>query len=103
MRGKPVIPRAQAREDAEDTVDFYLEEGAAQAAIGFVDELEYAYSQLARHPNMGSLRYAYELNIPELRSWALRRYPHLVFYVERPDHIDVWRVINGSIYSGVVD
>ena len=31
-----------------------------------------------------------------LRAWPLTRYPHLVFYVERPDHIDVWRVLNGQ-------
>ena len=35
------------------------------------------------------------LNIPGLRSWPLTRYPHLVFYMEREDHIDVWRVLHG--------
>jgi toxin ParE1/3/4 len=35
------------------------------------------------------------LNLPGLRSWPLTRFPHLVFYVERPEHIDVWRVLHG--------
>ncbi|MEO7386975.1 MAG: type II toxin-antitoxin system RelE/ParE family toxin, partial [Gammaproteobacteria bacterium] len=26
--------------------------------------------------------------------WPLRRYPWLVFYVERHEHIDVWRVLS---------
>ncbi|MDG0026140.1 hypothetical protein [Trinickia sp. Y13] len=39
---------------------------------------------------------AYELDIPGLRSWPLKRYPHLIFYVTRTDHVDVWRVIDGS-------
>jgi len=28
--------------------------------------------------------------------WPLKCYPHLVFYVERADHIDVWRVLHGE-------
>jgi toxin ParE1/3/4 len=36
------------------------------------------------------------LNLPGLKSWPLTRYPCLVFYVERPDHIDVWRVLHGQ-------
>lgn len=27
---------------------------------------------------------------------AVARYPYLVFYIERPDHIDVWRVLHGQ-------
>jgi hypothetical protein len=30
------------------------------------------------------------------RAWPLTRYRHLVFYVERPDHVDVWRVLHGQ-------
>jgi toxin ParE1/3/4 len=26
----------------------------------------------------------------------VQRYPYLVFYVERDDHIDVWRVLHGQ-------
>jgi toxin ParE1/3/4 len=42
----------------------------------------------------GSPRYGLELNLPGLRCWPLARYPHLVFYLERVDHIDVWRVVD---------
>ena len=30
------------------------------------------------------------------RRWPLRRYPYLVFYVEREDHLDVWRVLHAQ-------
>jgi toxin ParE1/3/4 len=43
-----------------------------------------------------SLRYAHELDVPGLRCWPLRRYPHLVFFVERDDHIDVWRILHAE-------
>jgi toxin ParE1/3/4 len=36
------------------------------------------------------------LNLPGLRLWPLAHDPHLVFYVERPEHIHVWRVLHGQ-------
>jgi toxin ParE1/3/4 len=42
------------------------------------------------------MRYGHELDLPGLRSWALSRYPYLVSYVERPDHVDVWRVLHSQ-------
>lgn len=94
MKAKPVIPREQANRDVDDAVDYYASEGAQQAARGFIDALLLAYTQISRHPATGSPRYAHELSLPGLRSWPLKRYPYLVFYVERADHIDVWRVLN---------
>ena len=95
MKTKPVVPRAVANRDVEEAIEHYLSEGAAQAAIDFIDSLEGAYAHIARHPGSGSMRYAHELDLPGLRSWPLGRFPHLVFYVERTDHVDVWRVLHG--------
>jgi toxin ParE1/3/4 len=96
LKPKPVVPREQAIRDVEGIADHYLTEGAERAALGFIEALERAYSRIGRHPASGSPRYAHELDLPGLRSWPLARYPHLVFYVERPDHIDVWRVLHGQ-------
>jgi len=96
VKAKPVVPREQAHRDVEDAVAHYLDEDAEAAALGFIDALENAYSHIGRHPSTGSPRYAHELNLPGLRSWPLTRYPHLVFYVEHPDHVDVWRVLHGQ-------
>ncbi|MFM7453253.1 MAG: type II toxin-antitoxin system RelE/ParE family toxin [Cyanobium sp.] len=96
MRAKPVLPREQANQDVEDAVAHYLAEGADTAALGFIDALRNAYRHIDRHPATGSPRYAHELNLPGLRSWPLTRYPYLVFYVERSDHVDVWRVLHGQ-------
>ena len=95
MKVKPVVPREQARQDVEDAVAHHIAEDAEAAALGFIDALEKAYSHIGRHPATGSPRYAHELTLPGLRSWPLTRYPYLVFYVERRDHIDVWRVLHG--------
>ena len=94
MRAKPVIPRELAHRDVEEAIAHYLEEGSAPAALGFIDALERAYVHIGRHPASGAPRYGHELNLPGLRCWPLTRYPHLVFYVERGEHIDVWRVLD---------
>jgi toxin ParE1/3/4 len=97
MTAKPVIPTRLARQDVEDELTYYLvDEGSEQAALGFIAEIEQAYARLAKHPNIGSPRYAYELDIPGLRSWPLDRYPHVIFYIERKDYVEVWRVLNGK-------
>jgi toxin ParE1/3/4 len=92
---KAVVPRARAQRDVEEAID-YLSENAAEAALGFVDELERAYNHIGRHPAAGSSRYAHELNLAGLRFWPLRKYPYLVFCVEKDDHVDVWRVLQGQ-------
>ena len=96
MTAKPVAPREQAQQDVEDALAYCMAEDAEAAALGFIDALEQAYVHIGRHPGTGSPRYAHELNLPGLRSWSLTNYPHLVFYIERSDHIDVWRVLHGQ-------
>jgi toxin ParE1/3/4 len=96
VKARPIVPREQANRDIDEAIAYYLSEDAEQAALGFIDALEQAYAHISRHPATGSPRYAHELNLPGLRSWPLTHYPHLVFYVERADHIDVWRVLHGQ-------
>ena len=96
MKAKAVIPREQANRDVDDAIAFCLSEATESVTLGFIDALEKAYAHIGRHPAAGSPRCAHELNLPGLRAWPLTRYPHIVFYVERPDHIDVWRVLHGQ-------
>lgn len=93
MKSKPVVPRELAIKDVDDAVAHYLGEAIEAVALGFIDALEQAYAHIGRNPAIGSPRYAHELDLPGLRVWALTRYPYLVFYLERHDHIDVWRVL----------
>lgn len=96
MKAKPVVPRQLALQDVEEALAHDLEENAEAAAMGFIDALADAYQHIGLHPATGSPRYAHELSLPGLRVWQLTRYPHLVFFMERPDHIDVWRVLHGQ-------
>jgi toxin ParE1/3/4 len=96
VKPKPVIPRERADRDVNEAIDLFLIENALEAALGFIDALERAYGHIGQHPETGSSRYASELNLQGLRFWPLKKYPHLVFYLERSDHIDVWRVLHGQ-------
>jgi toxin ParE1/3/4 len=96
VRAKPVVPRELAKQDVEDVLAYYMAENAEAATLGFIDALAQTYAHIGRHPATGSPRYAHELNLAGLRFWRLTRYPYLVFYVERSDHIDVWRVVQGQ-------
>lgn len=93
MKAKPVVPRQAALRDVDDALDWYLQQDAAPAALGFIEELERAYAHIGRHPATGSPRYAHALDLPGLRFWPLKRFPYLVFYIEQADRIDVWRVL----------
>ncbi len=96
MSHKPVVPREAATRDVEDAADGYALKAGETVALGFIEALAEAYNHIALYPATGSPRHAEELGLPGLRSWRLKRYPYLVFYVERDDHVDVWRVLHGE-------
>jgi toxin ParE1/3/4 len=86
--------RAAAERDVKDTVAYYRDEAGPEIAFGFIDSLEAAIAHLCDYPLSGSLRFAFELEIPDLRSWALPRFPYLLFYVPDDNGIDIWRVLH---------
>lgn len=91
---KPVRLRHLAANDVGAAIDHYVDDAGNDVAGRFIDAVERALHQNARQPHIGSLRFSYELDLPELRAWPLARFPHLVFYVEREHEIDVWRVLH---------
>jgi toxin ParE1/3/4 len=96
VKDKPVLPREQANQDVDDALSYYLTQATETVALGFIAAVERAYAHISRLPATGSPRYAHELGLPGLRSWPLARYPYQVFYMEREDHIDVWRVLHNQ-------
>ena len=96
MTEKFVIPRKLAQQDIVEAIAHYLQEASDQVAFRFIDALEHAYIHISRHPATGSSRYAHELDIAELRAWQIARFPYLIFYITRPDHIDVLRVLHAQ-------
>jgi toxin ParE1/3/4 len=91
----PVVPRRAAVDDVHAAIEHYRAEAGHEIAVAFVDALEQTFDLLARHSAAGSPRYAHELDLPGLRSHPIAGFPFLVFYVERANHLDVWRVLHG--------
>ncbi|MFW2383424.1 MAG: type II toxin-antitoxin system RelE/ParE family toxin [Acidimicrobiales bacterium] len=91
---KPVRLRQLATADLEDASDYYRREAGEQTALDFIDTVERAIKRIRRSPHVGSLQFAYELAIPDLRAWPLRRFPYIVFYVVTDEEIDIWRILH---------
>lgn len=62
-------------------------------ALVFVDSFEHAVGRIGRAPLLGTLRFSYELDIPNLRAWPVSRFPYLIFYVADLDRVAVWRML----------
>ncbi len=96
MTAKPVVLRERAEADIDETAAHYLAEGGADLVLRFIDALETAMDHIGRHPATGSPPYAAELDLRGLRFWRLKRFPYLIFYVERESDVDVWRLLHGQ-------
>ena len=96
MSPKPVILRAAAVADVDRILEHYLGEAGPGLAMRFVDSLEETFGRIGLHPAAGSPRCAHELALPGLRHAMVPGFPLLVFYVERAEHVDVWRVLHGA-------
>lgn len=91
---KRAIQRALAQQDITTAFDHYLSVASPAIATGFVGELDAPLQHIERLPSSGSLRYAESLDVEGLRFIVVNRFPYLVFYFERDDHLDVVRVLH---------
>lgn len=96
MPAGPVRFRDIATADLESAVDYYLREAGSDIALRFVDAVERTAQRAGTSPQVGSLRFAYELGLPGLRALQVAHHPYLMFYVERDELVDVWRLLHSS-------
>ena len=93
---KRLLLREVAVRDVRAAIDFYVAEASPSAATAFLDALESAFRDLREHAVAGSQRYAFELDLPGLRSWLVNGYPYIVFYLDNADYVDVWRILHAK-------
>lgn len=105
MAARSVRLRQRAATDIDGTVAYYLGEAGRDVAERFVDALERTVTQIGRSPQSGSLRFSYELEIPDLRVRPVAQFPYLVFYVFDDKAVDVWRIVHArrDIPSAIAD
>jgi toxin ParE1/3/4 len=92
---KKLVKRALADADILDALNYYIT-NVPEYSLALIDDIEQAFQQIQQFPASGSLRYAHELNLPELRVWGCHRFPYLVFYMEYVNQIEVWRVLHNQ-------
>ena len=91
---KPVLRRAESRRDLEEASDFYEAEAGPDVAARLLEAVRAVHDAIGRHPKAGSPRYGREAGITGLRSRRVPRFPYLIFYLELPDSIEVWRILH---------
>lgn len=91
---KPVRLRQLAVADVADASEYYRQASGEQTAFDFIDAVERAIKRIRRSPHVGSIRFAYELALPDLRAWPLQHFPYVLFYVVTDEEIDVWRILH---------
>ena len=96
MNAKPIALRERARRDVDEAAAYYLEEAGPAVAEAFIDAMEEVFRHVGERPASGSPRYAHELDIPGLRFRPAGKFPYLVFFIERDNSIEVWRVLHGA-------
>lgn len=96
MSPKPALLRARADADIAAAIAYTRTAYSPKAALALLDALEQTFELLGEQPGIGSPRYAEVLDLPGLRLWPLSDYPYLVCYLERADHLDVWRVLHAK-------
>lgn len=85
-----------ARSDAECAAAWYGKQGGLVLELAFVDALHSAIDRIARHPGIGSNRYASLLKAHALRFWPVHGFPYLIFYIELDSRLDIWRVLHAQ-------
>jgi len=83
-----------ARADVLSASLYYRDQVDAQLAAEFIDAVEEAVRSIGAFPGIGSTRFAEMLLIPCLRSVAVRKFPQIIFYFERSEQVEIWRVLH---------
>jgi toxin ParE1/3/4 len=90
---KPVSPSAAARLDMEQAVAHELRNHGKAAALALIDALQLAFAHISHLPASGSSAELHDLDLPGLRSWRLTRHPMRVYYLDTPEELRAWRVL----------
>lgn len=91
---KHALQRALAQQDIAKAFDHYLSVAGHATATDLVREIDACMQRIERFPEAGSPRYAGLLDVEGLRFAVVTRFPYLVFYFERPECLDIVRVLH---------
>lgn len=103
MARKKLLRRRRADQDVDEQVGYYLDEGATDTALRFIDAVDAACRRLQDHPEIGVLREFQSTRLTGLRIWFLPDFPeHLVFYQQTEKTVEVVRILHAKRDVGTV-
>ncbi len=92
---KRLTVQRRAMRDLADARAYYRQE-APHMLVDFALTVDSEFLHLRRHPDTGSPRYGLQLGIPGLRSWPVKKFPHIIFYMVDDTRVVVLRVLYQS-------
>jgi len=90
---KGALLRPLAKEDRKAEVRYYRERAGQEVAIRLVTQTGLALEQMQLNPGIGSPRWGQLAEVDGLRAWRVTGFPLVWLYFERPDHLDVLRLV----------
>ena len=84
---------AEAAKDVEEVVKYYSRQDLS-LANRFIRKYEASLRIIKEMPGTGSLRFANQLDIPDVRAYPMQDFPYIVFYRAHKDAIDIDRVLH---------
>ena len=90
---KKAVLRPRAEIDLIEVTQWYADQGGLALGERFFDLARAAVQRIENSPGLGSPRWAAFADMPGLRSWPVDHFPVRWCYLERPDYIDVLRLL----------
>ena len=85
---------ALADQDTHRVINYYIDLQAAKAGKEFLVAVENAYKFIGRFPDAGSKRLGISMQLPELRTWSLTKFPYSVIYMCDAQEVDIFRLLH---------
>ena len=90
---KPSRLREEVLLDIDEALNYYLTE-APHVVHGFESAVLEALGHVEKFPGTGSKRYQSSDGEKVLRFWTLTKFPYAIFYFERPEYVEINRVLH---------
>lgn len=78
------ILRSAARKGIAGIFDWYEANAGVEVALSFVEAVEKAAAHIVAHPASGSPNWRHHAGMQNLRTWPIKGFPHLAFYLDGP-------------------
>jgi toxin ParE1/3/4 len=91
-----VVLQPAAREDARSITRHYKQTAGQSVALPFQSQLAAAFYLISENPLAGSARLGTLAGLPDFWMLPVSDYPHLIFYLELPHRIEVFRVLHSA-------